>query len=266
LLARRHIDSSSSIPNNLLDIGQVGTGLPAPFKDISINSKDTDMGVDTKGFVATNCKDVFFVVGLAEEALNNLIRPHARAARFNGQSAEDPPKFRTVDARLHASSEGVHLNFTYEGEVRTLHMYFTCDCDNTEYTPASISLSLGCWGQSELYMKAVLQALSPLGDVYFDLSDCDDIEPAKLEDTPLTFISACVANVESAFPSNLATWKRLFDAGQLRTGTCEEVLGLPRSKVDRLTSIPWRDAHEELTAMHKEAVAAAADATATAIA
>jgi len=217
------------------------------------------MGVDTKGFVATKCKDVFFVVGLAEEALNNLIRPHARATRFAGKSAEDPPRYRTVSTKLHASSEGVELDFTYEGEQRTLRMYFTCDCDNTDYAPASISLSLGCWGQSELYMKAVLQALSPLGDAYFDFSDSDDVDPAKLDSAPLTFISACVTNVESPFPTRLGTWKRLFDAGLLRSGTCEEVIGMPSEEVERLTTMPWEAAREELSALHKEAAAAQDD-------
>lgn len=207
------------------------------------------MGVDTKGFVATKCKDVFFVVRLAEEALNRLIRPHTKAALLAGRAADEPPKYRTVSTRLLADSEGVQLNFTYEGEDRTLWMYFTCDCDNEDYTPTSISLSLGCWGHSELYMKTVLQALSPLGDVYFDYSDCDDVEKALLEVEPLTYVTACAAGVESAFPTRLAKWNELFKVGLLRAGSIEEVLGLPAPEVERLTTMHWEPAHEELKAI-----------------
>lgn len=207
------------------------------------------MGVDTKGFVATKCKDAFFVVRLAEEALNKLIRPHVKAALLAGRTAEEAPQYRTVHARLLADSEGVQLNFTYDGEDRTMHMYFTCDCDNKDFTPTSISLSLGCWGKSELYMKTVLHALSPLGDVYFDYSDCDDVEKAILEVEPLTYVTACAAGVESAFPTRLAKWNQMFDAGLLRAGSRDEVLGLPEPEIERLTTIHWEEAHAELKAI-----------------
>jgi hypothetical protein len=211
------------------------------------------MGVDTKGVVATKCSDVFFVVHLAEEALNKLIRPQVRAALFAGRTAEKSSKNRTVSTRLLAESEGVQLSFAHEGEDRTLHMYFVSahddDDDDEDEGHPRILLSMGCWGKSELYMKTVLQALSPLGDVYFDYSDCDDVDKALLEAEPLTFVTACAAGIESDFPTRLSKWNKLFDAGLLRAGTREEVLGLPTAEIERLTSIHWETAHPELKAI-----------------
>lgn len=220
------------------------------------------MGVDTKGFVTTKCQDVFFVVHLVEEALNKLIRPHAREERFAQRGADEPRKYSMVDPRLHASSEGVNLCFTYAGESRQLHMYFGVGDDSEEMGPKRILMSLGCWGESELYMKTALKALSPLGDVYYDYSDCDDIEPAELDIAPLNFLTACAAGIESDFPTNLARWKTLFDAGLLRAATCEEVLGMPVAEVERLTSIHWEEAQTELKAMVKAIASSTATPTA----
>lgn len=216
------------------------------------------MGVDTKGFVATRCKDVFFAVGLVENALNALIQPHAKEARLAVRGTEKEPQYRTVDANLISRSQTVQLHFTYEGEHRTLWMNFTCDCDHKDVTPASISLSLGCWGQSELFMKTALRALSPLGDVYYDYSDCDSIDPAKLDIAPLTFVTACAAGAESPYPSELEVWKNLFNEGKLRAGTFDDVVGMSAETADELLSAPWETANEKLKAMRDACVSSAA--------
>lgn len=236
------------------------------------------MGIDTKGFIATPCKDVFFIVGLVENALNALIKPHVPHPIF-GRRAKEPaepkvnietvttaryidvtvkvdppveeelPAYKLVKLEMTPSSQMVRFHFSYAGEHRTLWMFFDTDCDRKQYSPTSISMSLGCWGQSDLFMQTALRALSPLGDTYFDHNDCDDIEFAKMDDAPHTFISACQARYEVAYASTLEKWKQLYDAGLLRKGSFEEVLGMSEATYQEIQDASYEQGQAKLEAL-----------------
>lgn len=185
------------------------------------------MGVDTKGFVATSCKDVCFVINKVERALNALIRPKRKAAR----GTEEELQYELVTAELSSESHLVRLGFTYAGEERMMWVFFRCDSDHADITPRSISLSMGCWGQSELFMKTALQALTMLGPVYYDRNDSDDAGYVRLSFEPLTYVAACAEKSETPSPRTLGQWMELFDAGGLHSRDCQTAIGLSEEEV-----------------------------------
>lgn len=186
------------------------------------------MATGTKGFVMTKCKDVFFVCDRIERALNKLIQPGWTEQRFSPQAADEKahPQFERVSMKLSASSGSVQFRFAYQGEYRTLWVNFHCDWDQREYGPASISLSLNRWGDSELFMKTALQSISMLGPVYFDADDCDSVRPAMLDLCPPSFISACAAGGEYGSFVTLRQWHAVCQRGEMRAGTFQDWLGM----------------------------------------
>lgn len=128
------------------------------------------MSVDTKGVVATDCKDVFRVAQAVETAIARLVRPHWAQARGTPSASQ----WELPHVFLHAKSEAITVEFQYAGERRMLWVFFTCDSDNKVLAPHSLSLSMGYWGSSELLMGTALSALADLGPVYIDRCDADD--------------------------------------------------------------------------------------------
>lgn len=187
------------------------------------------MATGTKGFVLTKCKDVFFVCDRIERALNKLIQPGWKEQLFSAQSKAGeakPPQFVRVSATLSAGSGLVQFHFTYKGENRTLWLNFHCDYDQRSYGPSSISMSLNRWGESELFVKTALQAISMLGPVYFDADDCDETPPAVLAVTPDSFISACATGAEYGSFVTLGQWHKLCQRGEMRQGSFKDWLGM----------------------------------------
>lgn len=219
------------------------------------------MGIDTKGFVATSCKDVFFVMNKIERAINKLITPHLKLENMRFSDETKDGKYKKVRLEIRADTELVQAHFTYNGEKRTLWVFFGCDCDKTEYTSQSISMSMGCWGESDLFMQTALRAVSMLGTVYFDHNDCDEIDPAPLEVTPLTYIQSCIEKLEHPDIVSLGRWYTMSNKGLLRDGPVSEVLGLPETSVKRILAGDYESASKELEsiidlAKPKEEVAA----------
>lgn len=194
------------------------------------------MATGTKGFVMTKCKDVFFVCDRIERALNKLIQPGWKEQLFAPQASAEKahPQFERVSMGLSASSGSVQFRFAYKGEYRTLCVNFQCDWDQREYGPASISLSLNHWGESELFMRTALESISMLGPVYFDANDCDDVPPAPLEVVPPSFISACAAGDEYGSFVTLRQWHAVCQRGEMRDGTFQDWLGMSVSTLNEI--------------------------------
>lgn len=169
------------------------------------------MGVSTKGFVLTNCKNVFFVSHAVSRALNRLIRSRSGIRGF-AFTQEQREQWSWVKMELSDLSDCVSFRFTFDGQHRTLRLNFDCDCDNVEYGPASLSMSLGCNGEAELLVRTALRACSMLGPTYFDANDCDDIDSALIEQAPLNFIQACVEGVASATEGAIGEWLAVYDS------------------------------------------------------
>lgn len=150
------------------------------------------MGCDTKGVVLTAVKDVMLVSSIVENTLNNLIAEERRI-QFPHQRAWESgvrDKFQNVRFEMTPASEMVIANFRFNEESRSLHLFFSCDCDNTDLAASSLSMSMGCWGQSGLFVKSVLHALSIFGQAWFDLNDCDSTDKALLEEPVPTILQA----------------------------------------------------------------------------
>lgn len=204
------------------------------------------MGCDTKGYVATQCKDVMFVSRLVQRTLDRLIRPGLLAEK---QAKAGEGGYSYCRLELSPETQGALFNFRFEGEQRMLHLYFDCDCDFAEVAPQSLILSLGCWGNSELYMRAALETLAVLGPVYLDVNDCDSDDAARLEAPTLTYLSACDIGLELPSPATLKKWWRKYQAGELRAGSCKQVLGLSEAEIRKILDSPYEPAVARLQSL-----------------
>lgn len=159
------------------------------------------MGVDTKGVLLTPMKDVMLVCGIIEKSLNTLIRQQ-RDLKYGPQRRlplQNKDEFDFVDVRLVPSSGMACFRFVCFGEKRDMHVFFECDRDHADLAPRSVSMSLGCWGSSELYMLTVLRALSLLGPVAYDRNDSDSVDMAVLPLAPLNLAQALSLDYIGAF-------------------------------------------------------------------
>jgi hypothetical protein len=197
------------------------------------------MGVDTKGFVLTADKDVFRITKLITRTLDHLIveEKHLHYPdRVRFMSEEARKAFKTCNVELSAEMEMLSVNFTFRGETRSLKVFFTCDCDHTDYGPQSISMSFGCWGLSGLFVNSVLHALSLIGEPYFDMNDCDDIDPAPLQEAAVTVFGAI--KLGYVRDCHLEDWVKDFDAGVVGQGMqFETFFGAPEDTVRDFVAI-----------------------------
>lgn len=159
------------------------------------------MGCDTKGVVVTRFKDVFKACVLAENALNKFIDDE-RQQRFPGRAAlteAAEKQFSNVDISLARAEAGyVQMHFTFEGEFRTMSLFFQCDSDYKELGREKLIVSLGCFGRSEHAVKRVLHALSLVGPAHFVRNDCvgdfeplNEYRPSLLQAVKLGYIRDC---------------------------------------------------------------------------
>ncbi len=178
------------------------------------------MGVDTKGFTLTDCKDVLRIGALIERTLNHLIIAEKRLRypdRKDFVRKEAREQFRTCTLELLPTSGAVRYDFVFDGEQRTLTLNFTCDCDHVDYGPQSVSMSLGCWGRSGLFIKSALHALTLVGDSWYDENDGDNISYAPLDERKVTVLAAVQLGYLSAYA--VSEWVRDFDKGLVGTGS-----------------------------------------------
>lgn len=135
------------------------------------------MGVDTKGCVVTDVKDAFAVNKIICEAICNMITDSCSTQRRIEIIRSGVFKFPRTE--ICTTSDMLSITFKYKNEDRQLNVHFDCDYDLKNHEEiegdSCLWLSLGAWGSSEEIMRNVLTALKPLGSVYIDLNDCDDV-------------------------------------------------------------------------------------------
>lgn len=201
------------------------------------------MSVNTKAFIATPCKDICFVAARVQRALDALIRPLWKS----NLRSDAPAQYQLTTTELCPDSALVRFHFQYEGQNRTMWLFFDCDCDRVEYAPQSLTLSMGCSGRSDLFIKTAAHALSMLGPVYYDYNDCDDVSWELLQEQPaLNFVSACQQRVASVSQHSLKQWLACYDQKLLRPGAFEEIVGIPRQQAEELLGMPYQDAQNAL--------------------
>lgn len=189
------------------------------------------MGVSTTGFVVTDVKDALLIIELARGAVDQLIADEL-AICFPGTKrwqAAATGLFKFTDVNISAGGI-VQMHFTFHGERRTMSVHFDCDCDYLEYGPESVSFSLGCFGESELFITSVAFALSALGQAYVDRNDSDSIDPQQLQETPLPLCSAIRMGYASILSVRL--WIKALQRHGWPRKRIAQALGLTESKLD----------------------------------
>jgi hypothetical protein len=168
------------------------------------------MSVCTKGVVVTPFKNVMLVCCLVESALNTLISTERKIRYPDGTPRQEArERYRNIEFSLSASMGMVRATFTFDGDRRSLSIFFDCDSDHSELAPRTLSMSMGCSGESELFVKTTLHALSILGPAYFDENDCDDIELAPLLEPRPNIVQAVALGYLRA--RQVDDWAEAFD-------------------------------------------------------
>lgn len=147
------------------------------------------MGVDSKVFVVADKSQALAIGQAVFEAIEKWQRElldknaHAHGLTrlqflFNENENKKPngSPMWTNGARIHASSfECFQIDFTVEGDHRTLWYFTDCECDTDYITKEHTFLfSIGHWGRHARIMHEVIKALTPFGPVYYDHNDCDE--------------------------------------------------------------------------------------------
>lgn len=205
------------------------------------------MTVWTKGFVATRNKSPFFVLGLIENSLSRLIGGFGQQRidnRDNKHIAE--PYSRSPSIRLLTSNMGADINFTYQGESREMTVWFNVDGDHKDIAESSISLMLGCSGKSELFMKTALNALRPLGDLYFVANDSWDAPFEKLDIPLMSYTEACRQRLVLPSCLSLKDWVNEFRTGTLAAPTEEEAFGFSLDEALRIIDMSYDDSAKRI--------------------
>jgi len=164
------------------------------------------MATFTKGFVATPVKDAMLALEAVQGALNRLIVEERRIEfpETRHYREEVRARFKAVDLNFDPSTAGARLLFCFKGQVRTLSMYFYCDCDHVSQTPNSLSFLMGCSGESELFITTAVHALSVFGKGFVCSCDATDEGYLPVKEQPLTVMDLAVLKYISAL--SLPRW------------------------------------------------------------
>lgn len=145
------------------------------------------MGCDTKGLLIykkdnSNQLDIMHNI---RSALQKLVVDGWRNSGKYANYFQAKNDYRYPKIEYSSFSKDVHtftLYFTYEKEQRMMHLTLGCEGDadrddnfrKLEKGESTVWLSLGMWGNSDLYLKTALESLKKFGDTYFTHNDCSD--------------------------------------------------------------------------------------------
>lgn len=215
------------------------------------------MSCDTKGFVLTPCKDVMLLAGVVERALNRFVLDEAKLqfpdCRGMLLTAPAREKFRLPKAELSADSDLVQFHFLFDGEKRTLWMFFGTDCDREDFGPHSISLSLGQWGRSDTILQLALHALSFAGPAYVNTAQgLADESFQSLQESRASYLDLLALHYVSCL--RLEKFVQLWDS-PLRPDdvTADMFFGAPEAVVrEWVARENYSSAWDEMTAMARQ--------------
>lgn len=110
------------------------------------------MGIDTKGVVVTECKDVFKIRRLLEAVL----RPHSDPSGL----------YKNAPIEFTLETDFIICSFVNCGNQRNMFVFFGSDNDYQDLGRTKLILLLGAWGNSVQIMKDCLGVLKDLGYTY----------------------------------------------------------------------------------------------------
>lgn len=161
------------------------------------------MGVYTKGFIDTKVKDVLVVGTLAERALIRLISDRRRqeypdAAPFSPQARA---KYQVPMVRLNPSAGTLEFDFVYDSAHRCLTLLLDCDSDHRDHCESSLSMMMGASGESELFVRTVLDSLAVMGEPFVNVCDATDTGyvPARPEQVRPTLLQLLAERKVTAY-------------------------------------------------------------------
>lgn len=140
------------------------------------------MSVDHKVFVCCSKNKVLEVYGAVLTALRDFYRNRVKelCSQYNCTVMWELPeetksKLNNVDIASY-NFEHFCVYFSTEKESRQIFMSHSCSSDYKEiYDGEKIIFSIGCWGDHQIYMDIIKDAIKDFGDVYEDVNDCDNI-------------------------------------------------------------------------------------------
>lgn len=124
------------------------------------------MSCDTKGFIATDKKDVWEVVAKIKSFLRT---------RYSKKESKWVTQFAHVGADYELSdfSKFITVNFRDGEDNRQLFVFFDCDSDYDHVKKGpKIIFNLGCWGKSDELILGILAQFE--GEKYYIHNDCDE--------------------------------------------------------------------------------------------
>lgn len=203
------------------------------------------MSDNTIGVVLTPCKDVFFVVGLVEEALYRALDDEAarlgvtRMALLALRNAKGDALYRAPSPTISSVARMAVMRFAFAGEQRALYVNFACDTDHEDLGDKKLTLLFGAWGRSVQIMERVLRPLGVLGRVLL----CEN-EGCARDFRPVT--ESCANWIDALrrrmVNSSELQFQRLFealDAASLDPKFIERSIGLPMVRIRSLLDSDW---------------------------
>ncbi len=124
------------------------------------------MGLDTKGIIMTDCRDVFLVREKIMKALKEFKTP--RTGLLPGKMIGSD-----VQAEFILGDKYLIIHFGEGEDRRRMFVYFS-DEYNERFSGKKIILSIGYWGNSEKIVRTILEECLDLGRCF--LQNRDDRE------------------------------------------------------------------------------------------
>ena len=200
------------------------------------------MAVWTRGYCVTRNRSVFFIVGLVERALNNLIGSMGHVREANRGRDKDSPLLRRVETSMRPDSRSVDLFFVYQGERRTMTIFFDLKDDGDDgLNNKSVCMMMGCSGQSDVFIQLALESLSALGPLYFVECSVSDDPAVLLEVSPMSYLDACRKRLERPSCVSLENWITEFKSGTLMACTEVGAFGFDLAEAERIAAMSYDD-------------------------
>lgn len=124
------------------------------------------MGLDTKGIVITENKDVRNIARRIGKVVEKIKGINPKNPKINLNSS--------YSCEYNFTSNYLVYNFLDGADSRSLMVSLDCDLDNKDLGNEKIHLTLGCWGNNMDLMPMFSESLKDLGPCYIDENDCDE--------------------------------------------------------------------------------------------
>ena len=130
------------------------------------------MGISTAGFVLTEKKDVFEVLGVIEDILIEMVKKYSTGDFIFRDKTSSFPRIECSPRMKY-----FNIHFKINNEDRMLGVYFSCDCDYeySGYKSPKIIWSVNYWGMAEEIVLGICKVMKQFGQVFYEANDYDGV-------------------------------------------------------------------------------------------